>query len=75
MQQELDALEVNNTCELIVFPASKKYIGSKCAYKTKPKLDSTVNRFKARLFTKVYHQIGIDCCDNHQIWLFDYFLQ
>ncbi|KAK6148045.1 hypothetical protein DH2020_018957 [Rehmannia glutinosa] len=65
MQQELDALEKNQTWELIPLPPGKKTIGCKWVYKIKMKQDGTVDRYKARLVAKGYHQVyGVDYWDN-----------
>ncbi|XP_074299905.1 uncharacterized protein LOC141631083 [Silene latifolia] len=57
MNQELKALEDNNTWELTTLPADKKAIGSKWVFKIKHKADGTVERFKARLVAKGYNQV------------------
>ena len=47
MNQELGALERNNTWQLTELPAGKKPIASKWVYRIKYKPDDTVDRFKA----------------------------
>ena len=65
MNQELDALERNNTWQLTELPAGKRPIASKWVYRIKYKPDGTVDRFKARLVAKGYNQIeGIDYIDS-----------
>lgn len=61
MQEELNALEKNDTWELTELPHGKGTIGSKWVYKIKLKLDGTVDRLKVRLVAKGYHQVvGVD---------------
>ena len=64
MKTELNALEQNHTWDLTYLPPGKSLIGSKWVYKTKLHPDGTVDRFKAWLEAKGYHQIeGIDYND------------
>ena len=56
MQLELDALQQNNTWELVTLPIEKKPIGSKWVYKIKLKSNGSLERFKARLVAKGYNQ-------------------
>lgn len=61
MQQELAALESNNTWELTTLPEGKRAIGSKWIYKLKLTPDGNIERYKARLVARGYNQIeGID---------------
>lgn len=61
MSQEIQALEENNTCEVVSLPAGKKLIGCKWVYKIKRKGDGRVDRYKARLVAKGYSQTeGVD---------------
>lgn len=49
MQQEIQALQANNTWELTDLPPGKKAIGNKWVYKVKTKSDGSLDKFKARL--------------------------
>ena len=52
MDEEIDAIERNETWELTELPPKKQVIGVKWVYKTKCKID----RYKARLVVKGYKQ-------------------
>ncbi|MCO5563971.1 hypothetical protein L7F22_017624 [Adiantum nelumboides] len=61
MDEEIVALDVNQTWELVPLPKGKKAIGCKWVYKVKHKADGTIERYKARLVAKGYAQTyGID---------------
>lgn len=57
MKHELHSLEANCSWELTDLPISKKAIGPKWVYKIKLKLDGTIDRYKACIVIKGYHQI------------------
>ncbi|XP_074267345.1 uncharacterized protein LOC141590675 [Silene latifolia] len=57
MDAELQALESNQTWDLVKLPKDKKPIGSKWVYRIKYKQDGTVERFKARLVAKGFNQV------------------
>lgn len=61
MKLELQALENNNTWDIVTLPPGKKSIGCKWVFKTKLKADGSIERFKARLVAKGFNQkYGID---------------
>ena len=61
MDEEMAALDVNETWELVPLPEGKKAIGCKWVYKVKHKSDGSIERYKARLVAKGYAQMyGID---------------
>ncbi|MDV3192598.1 MAG: reverse transcriptase domain-containing protein [Sweet potato little leaf phytoplasma] len=56
MELEIQALEDNNTWEMVDLPPGKNIIGSKWVYKIKYKDNGDVERLKARLVAKGYNQ-------------------
>ena len=56
MNEEMAALESNDTWELVPLPNGKKAIGYKWVYKVKHKADGNIERYKARLVAKGYSQ-------------------
>lgn len=61
MQQEIDAIEKNNTWRLVDLPPGHKPIGLKWVYKLKKDASGNVVKHKARLVTKGYvRKQGID---------------
>ncbi|KAL2227998.1 UNVERIFIED_CONTAM: Retrovirus-related Pol polyprotein from transposon RE1 [Sesamum indicum] len=65
MDNEIRALEDNETWEITKLPKDKKVIGSKWIYKLKLKQDGSIDRYKARLVAKGYNQIeGVDYLDS-----------
>jgi Reverse transcriptase (RNA-dependent DNA polymerase) len=61
MQEEMKAIEKNDTWELATLPKGHKPIGVKCVYKKKMNTQGKVERYKARLVVKWYKQMtGID---------------
>ncbi|KAM1807138.1 hypothetical protein ACFX11_030192 [Malus domestica] len=61
MQDEINALNAQNTWTLIPLPIGKNLVGCKWVYKLKRNLDAFIARYKARLVAKKYSQEeGID---------------
>ena len=61
MDEEIDAIERNNTWNLVEFPEDKNCIGVKWIYKTKLNADGDVEKYKARLVSQRFsQQPGID---------------
>ena len=61
MNDELDALELNDTWEITDLPSGKKAIGSKWIYKTKFKPDGHIERHKSILVIQgCRQQYGVD---------------
>jgi len=61
MDEEMAALDVNVTWELVTLPKDKKTIRCKWVYKVKHNADEFMNRYKTRLVAKGYAQTyGID---------------
>ena len=56
MDEEMAALDVNETWDLVPLPKGKKAIGCKWVYKVKHKADGSIERYKARLVAKGYAQ-------------------
>ncbi|KAL0395070.1 UNVERIFIED_CONTAM: Retrovirus-related Pol polyprotein from transposon RE2 [Sesamum latifolium] len=56
MNQELAALEQNDTWDIVNLPPDKKAIGSCWVFKLKLNPDGTIQRHKARLVAKGYNQ-------------------
>ncbi|XP_072074043.1 uncharacterized protein [Arachis hypogaea] len=64
IKSKLAALDENRTWSLTTLPAGKLAIGCKCVFKTKLKVDGSVERCKARLVAKGFTQIpGQDYSD------------
>ena len=56
MNEEIDAIGKNNTCDLVDLQADKTCIGVKQVYKTKLNEKGKVERSKARLVAKRFAQ-------------------
>lgn len=61
MNLELQALQTNDTWDIVPLPAGKKSVGCKWVYKVKSKANGSLERYKARLVAKGYTQeYGVD---------------
>ena len=61
MNEEYNSIMRNKTWELVEFPKDKVPIGSKWLFKSKFKVDGSIDKLKARLVAKGYYQQeGID---------------
>ena len=61
MDVEMQALERNNTWEIVDLPKRKKLVGRKWVFTIKYNADETLERYNARLVAKGYTQThGID---------------
>ncbi|GKV11134.1 hypothetical protein SLEP1_g22416 [Rubroshorea leprosula] len=61
MHEELHALKINDTWDLVPREAHMNVVGCKWVFKTKLKPDGNLDRLKARLVAKGFHQIeGLD---------------
>eukprot|EP00253_Pinus_taeda_P023522 PITA_23522 len=56
MDEEINAIERNKTCDLFELPKGKEVIGVKWVYKTKSNAEGKIERHKARLVVKGYKQ-------------------
>lgn len=64
MQEEIQALEENNTWQVVELPNRMHTVGSKWIYKIKYKANAKVERFKVILVAKGYsQQEGLDYHD------------
>ena len=54
MEEEIHAIEKNDTWKLTTLPSGQKAIGVKWVYKIKRTVDGEIDRYKARLVAKRY---------------------
>ena len=68
MQEEIQALETNNTWEVTSLPSGKTPIGCQWIFKTKLNPDGYVHHYKARFLAKGYNQFeGVDYFDSFSL--------
>lgn len=61
MHKEIQALQANNTWNLVLLPSHKQPFSCKWVYKLKLHPNGTIDRYKARLVAKGYSQVeGVD---------------
>uniref|UniRef100_A0A2N9J4G2 CCHC-type domain-containing protein n=1 Tax=Fagus sylvatica TaxID=28930 RepID=A0A2N9J4G2_FAGSY len=61
MKDEMDALEANETWDIVPLPTNQPVVGSKWVYSVKLKSDGSLDRYKARLVAQGFSQeYGID---------------
>ena len=70
---DIHAIEKNNTWELVNFPTNKRPIGVKWVYKTKYNPKGEIDRFKARLVAKGYKQKP--CIDYFELFAWSFLFQ
>ena len=69
MNEEMRALEKNETWEIVEKPKDKKAVGCRWIYTVKYQFDGTLDRYKARLVAKGYTQTyGIDYEETFAQW-------
>ena len=56
ISEEYDVLVKNGTWALVLPDSSQNLVGCKWIFRTKPKSDGSVDRFKAQLVAKSFHQ-------------------
>lgn len=54
MEKEIEAIERNDTWELVILPKGKHVIGLKWVYKTENNIEGNIERHKVRLVVKGY---------------------
>lgn len=52
----MQALEKNETRDIVELPKGNKLVGCKLIFTIKYKIDGTIERYKARLVTKEFNQ-------------------
>lgn len=59
MQEEFQALQANQTWDLVLPTSPVKVFGNKCIFRIKYNLDGFISRYKARFFAKVFQQTHV----------------
>jgi hypothetical protein len=68
MTNEIQALEKNQTWDLVILPQNKTGIGCKWVYRVKFEADGSVERYKVRLVAKGYtQQKGLEFFDTYSL--------
>jgi hypothetical protein len=68
MTNEIQALEKNQTWDLVILPQNKTGIGCKWVYRVKFKANGSVERYKVRLVAKGYtQQKGLEFFDTYSL--------
>jgi hypothetical protein len=68
MNEEIHALKLNQTWDLVQRSSAKNVVGSKWVFRTKYHLDGTIDKLKARLVAKGYTQLyGLDFNDTFSL--------
>lgn len=66
IEEEMDALNKNNTWEIVPRPKDRNIVGSRWVFKIKHKADGSLDRYKARLVAKGFsQQPGTDYDDTY----------
>ncbi|KAI0993872.1 hypothetical protein K3495_g14312 [Podosphaera aphanis] len=66
VEEEMDALNRNDTWEIVTRPRNRNVVGSKWVFKIKHKADGSIERYKARLVAKGFSpQPGTDYDDTY----------
>ncbi|KAI1003570.1 Retrovirus-related Pol polyprotein from transposon TNT 1-94 [Podosphaera aphanis] len=66
VEEEMDALNRNDTWEIVTRPQNRNVVGSKWVFKIKHKADGSIERYKARLVAKGFsQQPGTDYDDTY----------
>ncbi|XP_035539660.1 uncharacterized mitochondrial protein AtMg00810-like [Juglans regia] len=71
MDDEIDALQLNNTWDIVNLPIGKKAIGSKWVYRLKYNSDGSIERHKARLVAKGQNSLAIAAIKGWSLHQFD----